>query len=122
MTFQDDGCDNLTETRQLFTVSYKSYWPLNLIVILHATSIRGNICLLYTYSLTDIQTVVILRHGENPSQIFTLAGLLFSMPTLKHHVYKTSEIIMDKKLNGIHKNLIPTKLTIISYSTNFITQ
>ena len=30
---------------------------------------------------------------------------------LKHHdnVYKTPQIIVDKKLNKIHENLIPTK-------------
>ena len=35
----------------------------------------------------------------------------------KHHVYKTSLITMDKKLNEIHKNSIPTKLTTLPYYT-----
>ena len=41
------------------------------------TSIRNNIHLLNTYSLTDFQTAVILRRGENLSQNFILASHLF---------------------------------------------
>ena len=40
---------------------------------------------------------------------------------LKHHVYKTSQIIMDTKLNKIHENLIPLEINshiCMPYSTN----
>ena len=29
---------------------------------------------------------------------------------LKHHVYKSCKIIMNKKPNKIHQNMIPTKI------------
>ena len=60
-----------------------------------------------------------LIHGVLTHAFIHLATCMLNHDNLVSHVYrKLHKIIMDKKPNEIHENLIPTKLTTIPYSTN----
>ena len=80
---------------------YKGYQALGFIVTIQiwiVTSIHGHICVLYTGSLTVLQSAVMLRCGESCYEYFKLASPLFIMPSLCNYQLPFMVLISIQKV------------------------